>query len=84
MILKNRNVPDGRMDRRKQYPPLPHKDSLRGYNNFLFHCFYILANEDSGDCQVLLLPTEECIYRLGQFGLEIYPGVEWPKLEEFS
>ena len=53
---------------------------------FFSHCDFIVfsAEEESEDSHVFLVPTLECMYVLGQFGQEMYPGESWPRAEELT
>lgn len=39
-----------------------------------------IGNLDDEDSEVMILPTEYCVLRMGQFGLEIFPHAKWPEV----
>ena len=40
--------------------------------------FMFAGESEEEDSNTLYLPTEECMFRLGQFGREMFPKAQWP------
>lgn len=44
-----------------------------------FNVAFILVSDELEDCIMLIVPTDDCVLKMGLFGQEAFPNAQWPE-----